>query len=446
MKIEKNRIRLLFYICTVSLVLIIVSSLNIMYLKMFSSETNGQLKKLENSIIDMKKLYVKDIVETIIKEINIERNLIIENEKKNNQEINSDIIEKRVKEIIKYKVKNLRFLDNGYVWINYIVNYSGGDNYAIRLVHPNMPETEGDYLSTNTEDIQGNRPYEIELMGINNYGELFYDYYFKKMGEDTIAHKLSFAKLYKEYDWVIATGVYLDDVDKLIQEESESILLSIKQINRNAIISIVASLLLSITLIILFEHKITKLILDFQDKLNKKNAELSKEKRLIEKIAYLDPLTEILNRRAMINKLKEVLNSLNRRNTIFTICMADIDNFKQINDKYGHDAGDMVLKKFTLLVKENIRVEDTFSRWGGEEFIILLNSSDINSSFNKLNIIRSKIEDSEIIYNDVNIKFTVSFGSVTVSSCSKSYEALINAADINMYKAKKSGKNCVVSS
>lgn len=90
-----------------------------------------------------------------------------------------------------------RLPDDGYIWINDILNYDGGDEYAIRLVHPNLPETEGDFLSTGTQDIKGNLPYREELDGIIRSGEVYLDYYFKKMNSDEISHKLSCGKLYK---------------------------------------------------------------------------------------------------------------------------------------------------------------------------------------------------------------------------------------------------------
>ncbi|WP_455794575.1 cache domain-containing protein [Clostridium butyricum] len=94
--------------------------------------------------------------------------------------ISDDSIENDVKSRIKDRIRNTNLSSNGYIWINEVLNYNGGDDYAIRLVHPNLVETEGEKLSTNIKDIKGNLPYLTELQGIKKNGEVLYDYYFKK--------------------------------------------------------------------------------------------------------------------------------------------------------------------------------------------------------------------------------------------------------------------------
>jgi signal transduction histidine kinase len=124
------------------------------------------------------------------------------------------------KERVIQAVRDLRLAHNGYIWVTNIVNYEGGDNYAIRLVHPNLPDTEGDWLSTKTEDFQGDQPYKTELEGVKENGHIFFDYYFKKMDSAKISYKMSYSKLYTPFDWIIGTGIYIDDVDQLIAEET----------------------------------------------------------------------------------------------------------------------------------------------------------------------------------------------------------------------------------
>lgn len=117
---------------------------------------------------------------------------------------------------IRGEMHNAIFTPNEYVWINQINNYEGGNNYAIRLVHPNLVITEGTYLSTYIEDSKGNFPYATELIGVvenikNNKG-YFQDYYFKNKVNDNIELKRSYAKLYKPYNWIIATGIPYNDI------------------------------------------------------------------------------------------------------------------------------------------------------------------------------------------------------------------------------------------
>jgi hypothetical protein len=162
--------------------------------------------------------------------------------------------------------------------VNRIVNYAGGDQYAIRQIHPNLPDTEGQWLSTNTTDIRGNRPYEVELNGVKEKGELYFEYYFKKLDSDKIAHKMSFAKLYKPWDWIVATGVYLDDVDELIQEETRYMESTLKT-QRIYTFSIAAMIvLISIIILIRFEKQIAKLIHSYEKNIKNYTDNLINEK------------------------------------------------------------------------------------------------------------------------------------------------------------------------
>ncbi|WP_243447471.1 cache domain-containing protein [Clostridium tetani] len=134
--------------------------------------------------------------------------------------VSDNSIEERVKNNIKNRVRKTLLENNNYIWINEILNYNGGEGYAVRLVHPNLLEEEGVKLSTNTKDIKDNLPYLKELEGIKKHGEIFHDYYFKKNDEDYISHKLSYAKLYSKYNWIISCGIYLDDFDDLINKKN----------------------------------------------------------------------------------------------------------------------------------------------------------------------------------------------------------------------------------
>ena len=82
-------------------------------------------------------------------------------------------------------IHNQKFANEGYIWVNEVKNWNGGDNYAIRRIHPNLIDTEGTYLSTNTKDIKGNTPYLTELEGVKNSGEIFSTYYLQEETEAT---------------------------------------------------------------------------------------------------------------------------------------------------------------------------------------------------------------------------------------------------------------------
>ena len=126
-----------------------------------------------------------------------------------------------------------------------------------------MPGTEGAYLSTDLEDVQGNRPYQVELDGINASGQLYYEYYFKELRSDRISHKLSYAKLYEPYDWVVATGVHLDDVDLLISEERASVRETYQRALWNAVFIAILGMAMTAILFVLFDQWLSKRRGDF---------------------------------------------------------------------------------------------------------------------------------------------------------------------------------------
>ena len=101
---------------------------------------------------------------------------------------------------------------NQYVWVNEILRIEGGQNYAIRKIHPNLPESEGRYLSTTMQDEKGNYPYETELEGIREKGWVFHSYYFKNKVNDEVTEKFSYAQYYEPFNWIIATGETLEEV------------------------------------------------------------------------------------------------------------------------------------------------------------------------------------------------------------------------------------------
>ncbi|MBC7959553.1 MAG: diguanylate cyclase, partial [Vallitaleaceae bacterium] len=109
-----------------------------------------------------------------------------------------------------------------------------------------------------------------------------------------------------------------------------------------------------------------------RDELKMKNRELSLLNERLEEYAIKDPLTKLYNRRMMISKFEEEMSRCKRNGTVFSIVLLDIDNFKKVNDDYGHNFGDEVLVVFSNLLMATKRLEDFVARWGGEEFLIIL--------------------------------------------------------------------------
>jgi diguanylate cyclase (GGDEF)-like protein/PAS domain S-box-containing protein len=164
----------------------------------------------------------------------------------------------------------------------------------------------------------------------------------------------------------------------------------------------------------------------------------------LEKLAFLDNLTSVGNRAYSEIKINAKLEELRIVQDIgnFGLLFADIDDFKKVNDEYGHETGDRVLKIVAKTFVSNLREEDFVGRWGGEEFILIIS----NVEKEELQIIADKLRvlvaNSEIMENNKILKVTVSIGA-TIAKKTDDIKKLVNRADKLMYKCKNSGKNCV---
>lgn len=175
--------------------------------------------------------------------------------------------------------------------------------------------------------------------------------------------------------------------------------------------------------------------------LDKKNQELKKANTTIKRIMNTDPLTQLINRRALKEQLLRGMALSRRYKLPLSLIMTDIDHFKSINDTYGHEAGDRVLKCFAKILKKSSRSVDTVARIGGEEFLILLPNTDKESALQFAERLRRKIEIATM--PGLPIKITSSFG-VAEFIASDTQKSFIKRADDALYAAKRSGRNCCV--
>lgn len=175
---------------------------------------------------------------------------------------------------------------------------------------------------------------------------------------------------------------------------------------------------------------------------NKAIDDLQKLTFSVEKLSIIsstDYLTKIYNRQKFLEELKENITRIKRTKENLSLAMIDIDFFKRINDTYGHNIGDLVLKQFTNIIKNELRQSDIFARWGGEEFIILFINTDINQAKVVSEKIRKSIEKTKFNHID---KLTCSIGvSQYKNTKEESVNSFIERSDIALYKAKTNGRN-----
>ena len=173
--------------------------------------------------------------------------------------------------------------------------------------------------------------------------------------------------------------------------------------------------------------------------------EQTRLKMSLETLASVDPLTGALNRRAMQEVLLTVHAYARRSNEPFSVLLLDLDRFKMINDNYGHDLGDTLLRDVADVAKRTLRSSDWFCRWGGEEFLIVLPDTDQAGALTVAEQIRQAVADIGVAFHNQRIKTTVSIGVACCPQDGDKPEFLARLADAALYEAKKSGRNCVVS-
>ncbi len=170
--------------------------------------------------------------------------------------------------------------------------------------------------------------------------------------------------------------------------------------------------------------------------------QLQEDKEKLEEIAYKDPLTGLFNRRFFLEHAKNIFEQAKRYGTPFSVILMDIDNFKKINDTYGHDIGDIVIQELAEIIKGASRSSDIPARWGGEEFILLLPNTDANGARLVAERIRDRFKKVSVKVGNERVNTTVSVG-VSQFSGQERLEDIIKEADEALYKAKRSGKDRV---
>lgn len=163
----------------------------------------------------------------------------------------------------------------------------------------------------------------------------------------------------------------------------------------------------------------------------------------LENMAFIDPLTGVANRRFLMMSLGGRLEEYQRYGWRFGIVFLDIDHFKQVNDTYGHDIGDEILKMVAATLSGNARPFDLVGRYGGEEFIVVVANVDDEELVSVAERLRVLVESSGLRV-PIHLSVTASFG-VAVVRKSDSVESIIKRADERLYAAKESGRNQVVS-
>lgn len=168
--------------------------------------------------------------------------------------------------------------------------------------------------------------------------------------------------------------------------------------------------------------------------------ELDAQKRYLMRLSREDSLTLLFNRRHMMELAEEKFRSAKRFKRPLSVLMIDIDRFKLINDRFGHEMGDRSLKEAALRIREHVRDVDLVGRWGGEEFLVLLPEAELHEGLEIAERIRLGFADSR---SETTPHITVSVGLAFIRPGDERIEELIDRSDRAMYTAKDAGRNCV---
>lgn len=165
----------------------------------------------------------------------------------------------------------------------------------------------------------------------------------------------------------------------------------------------------------------------------------------LERAATYDELTGILNRRAFVLRARPLIAAAAKEIAPFSFLLLDVDHFKQVNDTYGHDTGDKVLRDFARRIERQLGNGDLFGRFGGEEFAVLLHRADEEASGEVAERLRRSVLDATI--DGITLSYTVSIGLITIVSGERvPLNTLYKLSDTALYQAKQRGRNCVVRS
>jgi two-component system, cell cycle response regulator len=169
---------------------------------------------------------------------------------------------------------------------------------------------------------------------------------------------------------------------------------------------------------------------DLRDQLRRRNEEL-------ERLATTDMLTDLENRRSIQRRLEQAISRSARHGTPLSIVLIDIDHFKQVNDRHGHQAGDEVLREVAARLRTRLRREDSCGRWGGEEFLLVLQDTDGEAATVVAEDLRGRIADQPV--GSAELPVTISLG--VAEWLREAEDALIQRADVALYEAKAAGRN-----
>ena len=342
-----------------------------------------------------------------------------------------DILRSTKKELKKL-LADIRFGEKGYI---FALDYDGNTISHIKK----------ELIGTNRWNLVSNGEFVVQntIKGARAAQEGFFMTYLATIDPTTgkSAKKTSFIVDLPELGWVIGAGFYSRDVLKKIELRYIELRDNLSGVFTKIIYTTIVVLIPILIIALLISLKLKNVLKNYQKSLIAKHKQTIEQK---EQLAYQvehDDLTGLPNRTMLTQRLKYSISLSKRDKREIAIMFIDIDNFKIINDSMGHDVGDTILKEISKRLKNSIRESDTVARFGGDEFVVLI---DNYKSVQDIIAVINKIQDSTkepIELDESEYKTSLSIGISIFPDDGEDSQSLFKNADIAMYKAKESGKD-----
>ncbi|MCC7304839.1 MAG: diguanylate cyclase [Alphaproteobacteria bacterium] len=311
---------------------------------------------------------------------------------------------------------------------NSIFNFELGHQFLTQVEGENG--TQGPRpMSAGMTAIYYEPPYKLDKQ-VKDYVEIAKSFLTYRKGESEENRNTSLEAISQ-----MATGPLIMALDKAAQTYQEE---TLEEIGRLEFIQLVV--MVSVLVILLLEA-----LFIFQPLTSR----VKGYSRQLLHIAMKDALTGLDNRRSFMDRIQAELSRSDRHSYPLCIVLTDIDKFKSVNDTYGHDVGDKVIRHFADVMKRTLRTEDVIGRIGGEEFALVLPQTSGEKGFFTIDRLRQRVENTRCHYgksreDGKDLNYTASFGIVEVTRKGNTVEELLKMADEALYEAKRTGRNKVV--
>ncbi|EXJ09442.1 MULTISPECIES: sensor domain-containing diguanylate cyclase [Nitrincola] len=350
--------------------------------------------------------------------------------------------DKKQQEVAKNWIRSHRFGQSGYITL---FDISGQ-----LLVSPGNVELE-QTPPTQRSQIEQASLNQMVLTATDGGG--FVDYWFEEPSTKVLRKKQALVGVYEDWGWILATTIFEDDFNSLLSQERQAFSVAQARNYRQLLIGGSIALTLSVLASLVFSRWSRRLFRSYhetnqaqQRQLEKQAKELKEKEKQLRALAFFDPLTSLPNRRSFMNTLSNRNDGRQSGAGYASLLFIDLDNFKPLNDSYGHDYGDLLLQQIADRLQEGVDGNCFVARLGGDEFVVLVDDAgeDVQKAYTRTeNVILSLQGDLADLYQlrDIQYPITISIGATVFCAGEKPVDALLKEADLAMYASKAKGRN-----